>query len=121
MSSAADPLLGGARILVVDDEPAVRRYVRRVLEAEGYDVVEAGDGDEASELLNAHPQRWDLVVSDIVMPRCNGVELHRRISDLAPGCAVILMSAYGIRAAHRAGYHRAVRRAGEAVRRRAAA
>jgi DNA-binding NtrC family response regulator len=80
---------------VVDDEPAVRRYVRRVLEAEGYDVAEAGDGDEASELLNAHPQRWDLVVSDIVMPRCTGVELHRRISGLAPGCAVILMSAYG--------------------------
>ena len=95
MSSPPDPLPGGARILVVDDEPAVRRYVRRGLEAEGYDVVEAGDGDEASELLNAHPQRWDLVVSDIVMPRCNGVELHRRISDLPPGCAVILMSAYG--------------------------
>ena len=84
-----------ACILVVDDEPTVRRYVRRVLEAEGYEVDEAGDGMEAIERLHADPARWDLVVSDIVMPRCNGVELHQYIRGNGSRCPVILMSGYG--------------------------
>ncbi len=84
-----------ASILVVDDEPAVRRYVRRVLEAEGYEVHEARDGLEAMERIQAEPERWDLVVSDILMPRSNGVELHQYISARGSRCAVILMSGYG--------------------------
>jgi DNA-binding NtrC family response regulator len=80
---------------VVDDEPAVRRYVRRVLETEGYEVEEAGDGVEAMGRLHADPDRWDLVVSDILMPRCNGVELHQHISSNGSRCPVILMSGYG--------------------------
>lgn len=84
-----------ACILVVDDEPGVRRYVRRVLEAEGYEVDEAGDGVEAIERLHGEPARWDLVVSDIVMPRCNGVELHQYLSGNGSRCPVILMSGYG--------------------------
>jgi DNA-binding NtrC family response regulator len=84
-----------ACILVVDDEPAVRRYVRRVLEAEAYEVHEARDGWEAMERIQAEPERWDLVVSDILMPRSNGVELHEYISARGSRCAVILMSGYG--------------------------
>jgi DNA-binding NtrC family response regulator len=83
-----------ARILVVDDAPAVRRYVRRILEAEGYAVHEAADGAEALELVRSEPAAWDLIVSDIVMPRCNGVELHERLAAHAFGMPVILMSGY---------------------------
>lgn len=83
-----------ARILVVDDEPAVRLYVRRVLLEEGYAVHEAGDGAEALELVRSAPDRWDLIVSDIVMPRCNGVELHQQLAAIVAGMPIILMSGY---------------------------
>jgi CheY-like chemotaxis protein len=83
-----------ARILVVDDEPAVRRYVCRVLDAEGYAVHEAADGAEALELVRSEPDRWDLIVSDIVMPRCNGVELHQHLAAIAATMPIILMSGY---------------------------
>jgi CheY-like chemotaxis protein len=82
------------RILVVDDEAAVRRYVRRVLDAEGYAVGEAVDGLEALELVRAAPEEWKLVVSDIVMPRCNGVELHQALCNFNSALPVILMSGY---------------------------
>lgn len=59
-----------ARILVVDDEPANRGLVRRVLEPQGYEVVEAGDGDEALALIGR--QLPDLILLDLQMPRLGG-------------------------------------------------
>jgi len=58
------------RILVVDDEPANRALVRRVLEPQGYEVVEAGDGDVALELIGLSPP--DLILLDLNMPRLGG-------------------------------------------------
>ena len=92
---AATPLARSPCILVVDDEETVRLYVRRVLETDGYEVEEAVDGAHAMDRLHSEPDRWDLVVSDIVMPRCNGVELYEHISQNGSRCPVILMSAYG--------------------------
>ncbi len=92
--SAAGRSGARARILVVDDEPAVRRYVIRVLDAEGYLVGEAADGKEALELVRSDPDGWDLIISDIVMPHCNGVELQRYVAELAPALSIILMSGY---------------------------
>jgi CheY-like chemotaxis protein len=83
----------GAAILVVDDEGAVRRFALRVLEREGYRVVEARDGIEAFELIR-QGHAFDAVVSDIVMPRMNGVELMQALSTSSPGLPVILMSGY---------------------------
>ncbi len=80
-------------ILVVDDEGAVRRFALRVLEREGYLVVEARDGIEALELIKQGHQ-FDAVVSDIVMPRMNGVELMQAMSTTSPDLPVILMSGY---------------------------
>ncbi len=63
-------------ILIVDDSPAMRRVVRRVVELSGVDVgslLEAGDGQEALEVL--HREWIDLIVSDINMPRMNGEQL----------------------------------------------
>ena len=83
----------GPSILVVDDEGAVRRFALRVLEREGYLVVEARDGIEALELIKQGHQ-FDAVVSDIVMPRMNGVELMQAMSTTSPELPVILMSGY---------------------------
>lgn len=83
------------RVLVVDDEPTVRRFAARVLEEEGYLVQQAEDGAEALALLQGDGMGVDCVVSDVVMPRLNGVELLQAVSLQHPGLPFILMSAYG--------------------------
>jgi DNA-binding NtrC family response regulator len=85
---------GGISVLVVEDEAAVRRFAVRVLERDGLRVLEATDGAEALEMLRARDRAVDLVVSDIVMPRLNGVELMQALSVSHPGLPVILMSGY---------------------------
>lgn len=90
--TAASP--GSSRILVVDDEPVVRRFAARVLEAEGFRVSEAADGVEALRLLHDEAPDVDAVLSDIVMPRLNGVELLQVISTTHPQLPVLLMSGY---------------------------
>jgi two-component system alkaline phosphatase synthesis response regulator PhoP len=74
--------VGGSKrvVLVVDDDPAIRRVVRTVLEADGFDVVEAADGPAALLLLDAINGRGpDAVVLDIMMPGIDGIEVCRRI------------------------------------------
>jgi two-component system, cell cycle sensor histidine kinase and response regulator CckA len=83
------------RILVVDDEAGIRHVIARILLDEGYFVHEAGDGLEALQLINAADVAMHVVVSDIVMPRLNGVELLRELSRSRPNLPIILMSGYG--------------------------
>lgn len=84
----------GTSLLVVDDEIAVRRFAVRVLQREGYEVAEATDGLEALELIRAGATLFAVVVSDIVMPRLNGVELLQALAESHPGLPVILISGY---------------------------
>jgi CheY-like chemotaxis protein len=83
-------------ILVVDDEEMVRTLACRVLIEEGFGVHQAADGLEALDLVQSVGNKLECVVSDIVMPRLNGVELMERLSLLFPGLPVILMSGYGL-------------------------
>lgn len=83
------------QVLVVDDEPTLRRIAARILLDEGYFVHEAADGLEAWELIERSAVSPDAVVSDIVMPRLDGVELLRRLARLRPDVPVVLMSGYG--------------------------
>jgi two-component system cell cycle sensor histidine kinase/response regulator CckA len=83
------------RILVVDDEPTVRRFATRVLVEAGYIVEEAPDGAAALDRIVGARVSLDAVVSDIVMPRLNGVELLRALRATHPDLPVILMSGYG--------------------------
>jgi two-component system cell cycle sensor histidine kinase/response regulator CckA len=94
--SSTGPLraAAGILVLVVDDEAAVRRFASRVLEREGYAVVEAKDGLEALELLKNSALSIEVVVSDIVMPRLNGVELMQALAVSHPRLPVILMSGF---------------------------
>jgi DNA-binding NtrC family response regulator len=84
----------GQSVLLVDDEGAVRRFAGRVLEREGYRVREARDGAEALEFLRQGGASFDVVVTDIVMPRLNGVELMHALAKSHPYLPVILMSGY---------------------------
>ena len=85
-------------ILVVDDEATVRSLTTRMLEEHGYSVIEAGNGSDALALLESMAGRIDLVVSDIVMPRLDGVELARCMEIMPHPPPILFMSGYGLRA-----------------------
>jgi two-component system cell cycle sensor histidine kinase/response regulator CckA len=84
----------GCHILVVDDERAVRRFASRILQQDGHTVYEAADGAEALDLIERGAAPVELVVSDIIMPRLNGVELMKVLAVTHPEVPVILISAY---------------------------
>jgi two-component system cell cycle response regulator CpdR len=79
-----------ARILVVDDDEAMRLLLRAVLERQGYEVVEAENGYEG--LLCYHAEPTDLVITDMEMPVMNGLELLQALQHAVPPAAVIVIS-----------------------------
>ncbi|MBI5830866.1 MAG: response regulator [Armatimonadetes bacterium] len=82
-----------ATVLLVDDEPGVRQVLQAFLELEGLSVIEAGDGEEA--LAIALSTAIDLVVTDIMMPRMDGVGLLREIrTRLGPSLPVVVISGH---------------------------
>ncbi len=86
---------GGQRILVVEDEEAVRTLVRRVLTRAGYRVAEAASPNDAIAIANDGLESdIDLLLTDLVMPGMNGVELAEKLLDLMPGTPVVFMSGY---------------------------
>jgi CheY-like chemotaxis protein len=82
-----------ARLLVVDDEDAVRAVLSRTLEAQGYEVSQARNGREALERL-AGMRGVDAVLTDVIMPEIGGRELGERLAAEYPGLPVIWMSGY---------------------------
>ncbi len=80
------------RILIVDDETNHRRALSISLRMEGYEVLEAADGQSALEVLGK--EHADVVVADLMMPRVDGLELARRVRFSKPRVRMILMSAY---------------------------
>jgi len=72
---------GLSRILLVEDTVFFRKAIKTVLEERGHEVIIANDGKEAIDILNAHDQSFDLVVSDIEMPRMNGFQLATAIRN----------------------------------------
>jgi DNA-binding NtrC family response regulator len=78
------------RVLLVDDQPEVRRVVRRNLTKAGYVVVEAWNGRVAIEL--AHASSFDLVISDVRMPDIDGLDLLAALHELDPNLPVVLTS-----------------------------
>jgi CheY-like chemotaxis protein len=84
----------GPRILLVDDEPALRSVLRRALEHVGCSVFEAEDGVEALDAAIELNGEIDAVITDLVMPRMNGTELGARLRHLYPRIPVIYMSGY---------------------------
>ena len=83
-----------ATILLVEDEEAVRRFSVRALENAGYRVVSAEHGEAALEVLQQQPGGVDLLITDVVMPRMDGVELIKAVRRLYPGMKAIMISGY---------------------------
>ncbi len=89
------PALGGTeRILLVEDDPAVRSVVRRILERSGYDVLDAGDARAAVALFEEEDGSVDLLLTDVVMPDVYGPELADRLRETNPELRVLFTSGY---------------------------
>ncbi len=78
------------RILVVDDNVMVRESYTELLRHRGYDVMQAGDGEEALKVIRA--SSIDLAIIDVMMPVMGGLELRQVLQDKAPGIATILVT-----------------------------
>ena len=85
---------GTETILLVDDEEAVRRPVRKILERTGYTVLEASNGAEAILLCEQHGPSIDLVITDVMMPGMTGGELVQHLHRVLPGARVLFTSGY---------------------------
>jgi signal transduction histidine kinase/CheY-like chemotaxis protein len=85
---------GCETVLLAEDEPAVRELTRRTLASAGYLVVAASNGAEALSLLEAHPGRIDLLLTDLVMPGLSGKQLAERVRARRPGVRVVYISGY---------------------------
>jgi nitrogen-specific signal transduction histidine kinase len=85
---------GRETILLVEDEEAVRKLSRTVLEKNGYTVIEAGSGEEALAAISTLRCGVRLLLSDVVMPQMSGPELGRRVREICPGVRILYMSGY---------------------------
>lgn len=94
----SDSLEGSETILLVEDEEAVRRLVQRILSQQGYNLLEACDGEDALQVFAQHQETVDLLVTDVVMPKMNGPELVRRLKILRPEIKVLYISGHPERA-----------------------
>jgi two-component system, cell cycle sensor histidine kinase and response regulator CckA len=89
-----EPLTGAETILLVEDEPRVRKLIVDVLTARGYQVLEATRGADALRLCRSRPSLIDLAVVDVVMPEISGPDLIRQIAPLEPHMRVLYISGY---------------------------
>ncbi len=85
---------GGETVLLVDDETALRAFVRRVLQSQGYVVLEAVDGTEALRLGEQHPGPIDLLVADVEMPGLSGRHVAEHLGPLRAGMRVLYLSGH---------------------------
>lgn len=85
---------GSETVMLVEDEPALRRLSRRVLAQFGYTVIEAPNGEEALQLAEAYQGPIHLVLTDVVMPRMNGSDLAARVHESHPEARILFMSGY---------------------------
>ena len=81
-------------VLIVDDEAAVRDFVRIVLTHAGYSVHSVADAKQALEVFQAEPERFGLVLSDVRMPGRTGVELAADLQARTPNIPIVFMSGF---------------------------
>ena len=87
---------GNGRVMVVDDEPDIRKVVRMTLQKAGYDVLEAEDGEKAIEVINTGENRLmlDVIICDIRMPKINGVEAIEYLRKEYPNVQLIVLTGF---------------------------
>ncbi|MEX0806612.1 MAG: sigma-54 dependent transcriptional regulator [Candidatus Binatia bacterium] len=107
-SARRDPVAGKARILVVEDDREMSRFLTQLLSEEGYEVEVVNDGPSALEAYQGGS--FDLIISDLMMPRMKGTELVRRLKATHPDALVLLITAFGtiesaVEAIHAGAFH----------------
>ena len=93
MDIKSNDLTGSGIILLVEDEDAVRMFGARALREKGYKVIEARTGEEALKLA-LDGQEFDLLLTDVVMPKIDGPTLNKKIRDIKPNIKTIFISGY---------------------------
>ena len=81
-----------AQILLADDDPSVREFVKRALVHQGHSVTSADDGNQALDCLGSRP--FDLMITDVVMPGLDGIELSERASAKCPEMKTLVITGY---------------------------
>jgi two-component system cell cycle sensor histidine kinase/response regulator CckA len=87
-------LTGSGTILLVEDEDPVRLFGARALRNKGYEVVEARTGEAAVDIFRQDPQRFDLMITDVMMPVLDGPTLIRIVREIRPELRVVCISGY---------------------------
>ena len=82
----------GLRVLVVDDERAIRKFLRAALNAQGYIVYEASNGEEALKAMRE--KSYDVIILDVRMPEMSGIQVMTELRKLDPFIEVIIMTGY---------------------------
>ncbi|MEM1245146.1 MAG: response regulator [Acidobacteriota bacterium] len=82
-------------VLIIEDEAALRRLMRKMLEREGFEVLEAGGPSEALEVCRQSAAELDVLITDLMMPEMTGGELATQLSGSYPHLKVLFMSGYG--------------------------
>lgn len=85
--------VNGCRILVVDDEPLVRKSLYESLRGDGFTASMASNGEEAYEKIAG--SYFDIVITDMKMPKMNGIELLKKLRKDFPSISVVLITGYG--------------------------
>ena len=93
MIAVSDKAVPTSRILVVEDDAEMRSLLTDELLDEGYEVLQAVDGEDAASRLVQ--ERFDLVITDVVMPRSGGLDLLSNVRKVYPNMPVILITAFG--------------------------
>lgn len=81
------------KILIIDDEKSIRNTLKEILSYEGYDVSEAPDGAEGIKL--AEKDKFDIILSDIKMPKMDGIEVLEKLQEITPETPVVMISGHG--------------------------
>jgi len=81
-----------SRILLAEDDESMRGFLVRALKKAGYDVIDFANGEEAYERLKSEP--FTLLLTDIVMPKMDGIELARRASELDPDLKIMFITGF---------------------------
>ena len=85
---------GSETVLLVEDEECVRQLVRDTLQAKGYAVLEADQGESAMTIAAAHQGSIDILITDVVMPGMSGRELAKTLAQVRPGIKILFLSGY---------------------------